>query len=697
MAEIRVPKRQSFINRPVGVARTDAGEVQAAQQLANASRTLSNATFNTASQFMQAGVELQQDYEQRKFSEWAETVSMTNPDGSPGSHKMPKYLSGKTKDQVNSILQKRYAVDSSRRLDEHMVQARAKYANNPDEEVLFAQDVSVFIEETAQQIEKAGGLRSAQQFRDQATVTQSKHINNIRVLNSEKAENANAYKLEQQIQKKIGELQVKAGDAGELVTREDYLRLSAEIDEVTQISAISVRKQGELKDALRSSYALGILNNSGFLNLSREQRSILLSEIAIGGTPTRSMEFMPEIAALMAPGGILSEQQTRNAVASRLSFSDSQLSKAEVAQREQANLLNSLGGGQTGVKARQASQIAIAQQFNIDNPNDPVAFVQAYENNPEVANQITAYGVIPAVVRNTLDRYRNNIMSEDNVPLAISMARLAKDSLLSIDGINQGDLGLGAENLAFANALIAIDEAYPSNKDKFDVIRKLAGTEQDVDVINKKLSAAGYFEAKKDPSKTTPTLLAREAMLAQGIYNPEFVQKFAPIYASIVNATSVEDANKDIKDVYNTYYKEYAFGYVPDGGFKKQPYMPNFYYDAYGLGLYHFGRKVEEIVDRINVQSMDAVNLKLGTNTFLKPDPMNKRSYGRWVFVNAQGNPHRDSNNNIMTIDTNAIEAETILERRRRLRDEERVKAEARAQFRIDRAKEQEAYSQYYP
>ena len=76
---------------------------------------------------------------------------------------------------------------------------------------------------------------------------------------------------------------------------------------------------------------------------------------------------------------------------------------------------------------------------------------------------------------------------------------------------------------------------------------------------------------------------------------------------------------------------------------------------------------------------------------------MNKRSYGRWVFVNAQGNPHRDSNNNIMTIDTNAIEAETILERRRRLRDEERVKAEARAQFRIDRAKEQEAYSQYYP
>ncbi len=696
MAEIRTPKKQSFINRPVGVARTDAGEVQAAQQLANASRTLSNATFNTASQFMQAGMELQQDYEQRKFSEWAETVSMTNPDGSPGSHKMPKYLSGKTKDQINGILQKRYAVDSSRRLDEHMVQARAKYANSVDEESLFAEDVSTFVEQTAQQIEKAGGLRSAQQFRDQATLSQSKHINNIRVLNSAKAEDASAYRLEQQIQKKIGELQVKAADGGELVTREDYLRLSAEIDELTQTSAVSVRKQGELRGAFRSSYALGILNNSGFLNLSREQRSILLSEIAIGGTPTRSMEFMPEIAALMAPGGILSEQQTRNAVASRLSFSDSQLSKAEVARKEQASFLSSLGGGQTGTKARQASQFAIEQQYSI-NPNDPVAFVQAYENNPEVANQITAYGVIPAVVRNTLDRYRNNIMSEDNVPLAISMARLAKDSLLSIDGINQGDLGLGAENLAFANALIAIDEAYPSNKDKFDVIRKLAGTEQDVDVVNKKLSAAGYFEAKKDPSKTTPTLLAREAMLAQGIYNPEFIQKFAPVYASIVNATSVEDANKHIKDVYNTYYKEYAFGYVPDGGFKKQPYMPNFYYDAYGLGLYHFGRKTEEIVDRINVQGTGAVNLKLGTNTFLKPDPMNKRSYGRWVFVNAQGNPHRDSNNNIMTIDTNAIEAETILERRRRLRDEERVKAEARAQFRIDRSKEQEAYSQAYP
>ena len=667
MAEIRVPKRQSFINRPVGVARTDAGEVQAAQQLANASRTLSNATFNTASQFMQAGMELQQDYEQRKFSEWAETVSMTNPDGSPGSHKMPKYLSGKTKDQVNGILQKRYAVDSSRRLDEHMVQARAKYANSVDEESLFAKDVSTFVEQTAQQIEKAGGLRSAQQFRDQATLSQSKHINNIRVLNSEKAENANAYKLEQQIQKKIGELQVKAGDAGELVTREDYLRLSAEIDELTQTSAISVRKQGELRDALRSSYALGILNNSGFLGLSREQRAILLSEISIGGTPTRSMEFVPEIAALMAPGGILSDQQTRNAVFSRLSSSDTNLSKEEVARREQQELASLFGSGKSGVKNQKATQFALEQQFNIA-PNNPYEFLQAYQNNPEMADIITSSRAIPAVVKNTLDFFQENVESPQNIPLIIGMARIAKDSMLSVDGVPVGDLGLEAENLYFIESVLAIDETYPSDEDKFKAIRVLAGGVQEVNMVGRKLAAKDYITASDDYTGKSPVGLAKTALYKQDKYNPDFIERYGAIYANAVHGTSVAKANATMDNIYSTYYKEYSLSYVPDGGYAQQAYTPNQYYDGYQL--IQFELHAASIIEKMNDASMGIEKFNLGRDTFLKADPTNDRERGRWTFVDSQGQPRMDSLGNFVTIDINAIEAETVLQRRRRFAEE---------------------------
>jgi len=675
MAEIRVPKRQSFINRPVGVARTDAGEVQAAQQLANASRTLSNATFNTASQFMQAGMELQQDYEQRKFSEWAETVSMTNPDGSPGSHKMPKYLSGKTKDQINGILQKRYAVDSSRRLDEHMVQARAKYANNPDEEVLFAQDVSVFVEQTAQQIEKAGGLRSAQQFRDQATLSQSKHINNIRVLNSERAEAAHAYAIETEIQQRINQIQVKAGDGGDFAAREEYDALKAEIRDLPQTSKVNPRKLDELNTNADSSFALGLLKNAGFLGLSREQRAIILSEISIGGTPTRSMEFMPEIAALMAPGGILSDQQTRNAVFSRLSSSDTNLSKEEVARREQQELASLFGSGKSGVKNQKATQFALEQQFNIA-PNNPYEFLQAYQNNPEMADIITSSRAIPSVVKNTLDFFQENVESPQNIPLIIGMARIAKDSMLSVDGVPVGDLGLEAENLYFIESVLAIDETYPSDEDKFKAIRVLAGGVQEVNMVGRKLAAKDYITASDDYTGKSPVGLAKTALYKQDKYNPDFIERYGAIYANAVHGTSVAKANATMDNIYSTYYKEYSLSYVPDGGYAQQAYTPNQYYDGYQL--IQFELHAASIIEKMNDASMGIEKFNLGRDTFLKADPTNDRERGRWTFVDSQGQPRMDSLGNFVTIDINAIEAETVLQRRRRLDERARQREIAR-------------------
>jgi len=620
-------------------------------------------------------MELQQDYEQRKFSEWAETVSMTNPDGSPGSHKMPKYLSGKTKDQINGILQKRYAVDSSRRLDEHMVQARAKYANNPDEEVLFAQDVSVFVEQTAQQIEKAGGLRSAQQFRDQATLSQSKHINNIRVLNSERAEAAHAYAIETEIQQRINQIQVKAGDGGDFAAREEYDALKAEIRDLPQTSKVDPRKLDELNTNADSSFALGLLKNAGFLGLSREQRAIILSEISIGGTPTRSMEFMPEIAALMAPGGILSDQQTRNAVFSRLSSSDTNLSKEEVARREQQELASLFGSGKSGVKNQKATQFALEQQFNIA-PNNPYEFLQAYQNNPEMADIITSSRAIPSVVKNTLDFFQENVESPQNIPLIIGMARIAKDSMLSVDGVPVGDLGLEAENLYFIESVLAIDETYPSDEDKFKAIRVLAGGVQEVNMVGRKLAAKDYITASDDYTGKSPVGLAKTALYKQDKYNPDFIERYGAIYANAVHGTSVAKANATMDNIYSTYYKEYSLSYVPDGGYAQQAYTPNQYYDGYQL--IQFELHAASIIEKMNDASMGIEKFNLGRDTFLKADPTNDRERGRWTFVDSQGQPRMDSLGNFVTIDINAIEAETVLQRRRRLDERARQREIAR-------------------
>ena len=65
----------------------------------------------------------------------------------------------------------------------------------------------------------------------------------------------------------------------------------------------------------------------------------------------------------------------------------------------------------------------------------------------------------------------------------------------------------------------------------------------------------------------------------------------------------------------------------------------------------------------------------MGRTVFLRPNPMNTREYGQWIFVNEQGQPIRNTTGELVTIDTNAIDAERVLERRMRMNQEELEKA----------------------
>ena len=681
MAEIRTPQKQSFINKPIGVARTDAGEVQAAQQLANASRTLSNATFNTASQVMRAGMELQQNYEQRKFTEWAQQVPVIDENGEYAKREMPKYISGKTKDQINNVLQKRYATEADRRTKEYMIQARAKYVNNPNEEALFAEDVSLFVEENVKAIEQAGGKLFAQNFRDTAAINQSQHINSIRTKAAQRAEEDAIFNFESQVRDRIALLTQKAS-SGDPSAGEDLITLLADIEDSSDSLAISRRLKVDLSNQTKADFALASINNLGFEKLTDVQRARVIQAMAQGNASLVA-DFLPGLSELMSAGGVLSQTSIRNNVRSSLAIADSALSKIETAQRRENEILSALGSG-SGKKARQASQLMIETMFGISQKNNPAAFAQAYKQNPQIADVIGANRAVPAIVKDTLDFFEDSVVNIDSVPTLISMAKIVQDSRLSVSGERVGDLGLDANNIVFAEAVLGIDLAYPNMDEKVKALNGLRDNVQDINVVGRKLAAKNYITEKDDYTGSSSVSLGKNALYKLDRYNPEFNEKFGGVYANAVNYTDVSKANDLMDDIYNTFYKKYRFAYVPDGGFEKQAFMPNYYYDAYGLSLYTFNQKEQEIVDRMNKQLNKRLKLKLGRNVFLKPDPMNDQEYGRWVFVDGQGQPYEDASRNKITIDTKSVEAETILQRRTRMEAEEREREIARQNLAIE-------------
>lgn len=111
------------------------------------------------------------------FTDWASQVPIVTESGEYATYEMPRYISGKTRNQIEQILQNRYKVDSEVRLRNFMVQKRAEYKNDEEK---FSTAVSNFIKDTQQKISAAGGVKFAQDFADIGIQLQSQHINDIR-------------------------------------------------------------------------------------------------------------------------------------------------------------------------------------------------------------------------------------------------------------------------------------------------------------------------------------------------------------------------------------------------------------------------------------------------------------------------------------------------------------------------------------
>ena len=72
---------------------------------------------------------------------------------------------------------------------------------------------------------------------------------------------------------------------------------------------------------------------------------------------------------------------------------------------------------------------------------------------------------------------------------------------------------------------------------------------------------------KTDYTNRTSLSLAKEALFAKEDFNPEFVEKFAGVYARLASAVPLATADRVFKQIYNTYYREYEHAYVPNDGY----------------------------------------------------------------------------------------------------------------------------------
>ena len=299
----------------------------------------------------------------------------------------------------------------------------------------------------------------------------------------------------------------------------------------------------------------------------------------------------------------------------------------------------------------------------------------AAENNPDVADALEAHHVLPFSLINTLKAQQTNLPKINQLPDLFRLVDVTKNALFDLTGdrTSTTDKGLDAETMAFVLAVDGIRNSYPDADSQLEAITRLTGNIQERDALGRKFAEADLIRETADYTNRTSLGLAKDALFAKEEFNPEFVEKFGGVYARLASAVPLATADRVFKQIYNTYYKEYEHAYVPNDGYEQQAFMPNSYYD--GVPLLRFKGASVNMMKKLSKETNNAVRYEMGRTAFLRPNPMNTREYGQWVFVNEQGQPIRNTVGELVTIDTNAIDAETVLEQRMRMNQEELEKA----------------------
>lgn len=670
MAEIRTPKKQSFINRPVGVARTDAGEVQAAQQLANAARTLSNATFSTASQIMEAGAELQQNYEQEKFTQWAQEVPIVDENGQFSKYKRPEYISGRTKNEINRILQGRYKTQAQVKVKEYASLARRKYKNNPDEELLFAQDMMLYVEENAKAIEESGGIQFAQSFRDYATVYTAENLNGIRAKRAERAEELNLSNIQTDLSSEFSSLQQKTS-SGDPSAGDEYLRIKQKLEDSFNNSTMDRRLYDSLNRELALSFGLGKAYASGYAGLDATNRNKVLNALDFG-TPQDIEDILPELAQLMVPTGALSNPQVRRKLSQALSKIDNSLTQNEQIEGSRNKSLALTGYGAN--KEYQKRTDAFLQEEGIE-VRDPVAIAQASESDDRIINTVMSLGTLPSSVVNFLEGAKDN--KNADFPRISVVSNFAYKAMHRPDGTLIESMGLSDEAVGFVKAMQGIASSSADPEFALKTMQGLKGTLEERNTLFQKFQSSGKLESSYDFTEKTSYTLAKTVLLKKDL-NPHFAERFAGVYAQMASMVDVSTADEYIDDIYNAYYKDYKWAFTAGGERKEQPYTLASYY-RHGRGnsqLRQVEQEVENRIQKVNDSYMGKQKFVMGRNAFMKADERNTRDSGTWYLVDNQGVPiFNDATGKVVQFSTEGFKAQTALQSRLLIDAEEKARA----------------------
>jgi len=170
-----------------------------------------------------------------------------------------------------------------------------------------------------------------------------------------------------------------------------------------------------------------------------------------------------------------------------------------------------------------------------------------------------------------------------------------------------------------------------------------------------------------------PVSWAKDYLAKTGDYNARFVDKYASVYARHLFMNGKSDADDFMTEFYEAFNHDYEYAYVLKDQPRERPYTPEYYYGSDtsptggGAVLGEFNRYVQLELNAFSPA------LELGDDVLLDADPRNNDEFGKFWAVNRQGDRIKDAYQNDLVFSTKGFNAQTNLERRRQIEEQQRL------------------------
>lgn len=663
MAEIRTPQKQSYINKPIGVATARTGNAEAAQRIANAATSYASSISATVKSAFSLGANVQQNYEMQKYTNWAKTTPVLDENGKLTQVTMPLALSYRTKEQVNNILERRYVEANKMRTSEKFVELRQLAKNDPEEAKKL---MSSYVLDNKNIIKNSGGLDYSEAYAAEATAMIGQHYFDMQTKKAAAQDQVASLNYINNKQREIDGLIQRVVNSGGNIdfTQEQYQNIRKELmSDIPFLNGMTQSAVQNLLNQIDKGIAFASLTSQLENQPSTASQEIVIA-LSTNNITDKAREIVPNIDSIFA---YLTNFTNRDAVRADLETLEGNLSEREVSNR----LLNTPVSG-NGAPAQKYVAAVMANNFGITNEADFIEQLQTPETGAPVLEFMATQQAMPNWLISSLDSAANgtSMYSEQAIGM---LAEAANQLTYTPTGrLISGGRGMDASTISFVKTLQALRTRY-SDKNISDLVQIARSVRDDnpeyKHTINKILNAKSVDQS--------PTKTIKDYLYAEKNYNPEFVEKYSAVFGQHLSMNGTSDALDFLDTFYNSMYHDYEYSYKYDGGPDRQAYTPEFYFGSStsptgGSGsMIKFNGAVSNMVKSIDP------NLSLGSDIFLDSDPRNNDQFGKFWAVRPDGSRMTDNNGNDVFITTKGINAMTNIERRNQIAAEEIRRAQA--------------------